>query len=144
MKQFHSHYSSNDERVLPFSPVPHSESKEKKFAGLKQYGLFARPEFYEFVFVQNSQPELLKYHNKAHVGKPNVPCILLCCVWLVYSIGGCRPRWLLSPEVELLRQVNSALLLWGNVISACEIYSIDLSTAYSRKNSIPVFDVMGV
>ena len=101
-------------------------------------------EFNKFVFVQNSQPELLTYHNKAHVGKPNVPCILLCCVWLVYSIGGCRPRWLLSPEVELLRQVNSALLLWGNVISACEIYSIDLSTAYSRKNSIPVFDVMGV
>ncbi len=60
--------------------MAHCARKEKALTGLKQFGLLALTEFYQFVFVQNGQPVHLMDHNEAHVGELDVPCALLPCV----------------------------------------------------------------
>jgi hypothetical protein len=80
IKQFQFQYPSKDQSIFSVSSVAHCTRKERALTGLKQYGLFARTEFYQFVFMQNGQPVLLMDHNKAHVGELDVPCTLLPCV----------------------------------------------------------------
>ncbi len=48
-------YIKEDKSILSVSSVAHCARKEKALTGLKQYGLFARTEFYQFVFMQNGQ-----------------------------------------------------------------------------------------
>ena len=113
LKQFHSRYSSNNQRFFPVYSVPHCESKDKVLTGLKKCRMLARTEFYQFVFVQNHYPELLKHHSEAH---PNVPCSMLLS-------SQCRR---FNSEVMPLCQGVNTLLLSGAVICACEEFYINV------------------